>query len=177
MLREAIEFDARRRIAKGDAVSLFEDDNYVYRDTFFIYLKDEHRPTAQEVKECIEALGDKYETSSLKDDQGKFDSITIRSPYDSSAMDIAFIQGEEVLENVAELMRDFRTITLSGDDHKKLKALSDCNARFDVFHFEQKPDDGDDEAMLDPGGLLLVMERLASVSQGVGLDPQSKTLF
>ena len=74
-------------------------------------------------------------------------------------------------------MREFRTITLSGDDHKKLKDLSECNARFDIFHFEQTPDDAGAEAMLDPGGLLLVMERLASVSQGVGLDPQSKTLF
>lgn len=157
-------------------MSLFEDDNYVYRDTFFIYLKSESRPTAVQVQQCIESLGEKYETSNLKDENGQFASISIRSPYDSSGMDVAYVQGEEVLENVSEQLREFRTITLSGDDHKKLVTLGDCNARLDVFHFEQKQDGGAEE-MLDPGGLLLVMERLASVCQGVGLDPQSKTLF
>jgi len=177
MLREASGFEVALKLPKEMRVSLFEDDNYVYRDTFFIYLKLENRSTADHVKECIEALSEKYEISNLKDEDGKFDSITIRSPYDSSAMDIAYVQGDEVLENIAELMRDFRTITLSGDDHKKLQLLNECNARFDVFHFEQKSDNADEGAMLDPGGLLLVMERLVTLSQGVGLDPQSKTLF
>ncbi len=92
-------------------------------------------------------------------------------------MDITFVFGAEVQEQVADLMKDFRTITLSGDDHQKLKKLDSCNARFDIFHFEHKSDGPPGEEMLDPGGLLLVMERLASVCQGVGLDPQSKTLL
>ena len=74
-------------------------------------------------------------------------------------------------------MNDFRTITLSGDDHKKLKMLDGCNSRFDIYHFEQQSPEGGAEEMLDPGGLLLVMERLAEVCKGVGLDPQSKTLL
>ncbi len=157
-------------------MSLFEDDKYEYRDTFFIHFKNDDRPTGSEVKACIESLGEKYEFSNLKETDGKFESVTIRSPHDSSAMDIAFVQGQEVLEQVADLMKDFRTITLSGDDHKKLKKLDECDARFDIFHFEFKSNGGEIE-MLDPGGLLLVMERLAAACQGVGLDPQSKTLL
>ena len=158
-------------------MSLFEDDTFVYRDTFFIHFEIEDRPTGAQVKSCIDALGDKYELSELRETDGQFESLTIRSPHDSSAMDITFVEGEEVLEQIADLMRDFKTITLSGDDHQKLTKLSKCNARFDIYHFEQKSDPTIEEEMLDPGGLLLVMERLASVCQGVGLDPQSKTLL
>ncbi len=158
-------------------MSLFEDENYIYRDTFFIHFADDHRPTGAEVKSCIESLGEKYEFADLRESDGKFESVTIRSPHDSSAMDISYVAGEEVVEQVAALMLDFRTITLSGDDHRKLKKLDDCNARFDIFHFEHKSDGPEGEELLDPGGLLLVMERLASVCDGVGLDPQSKTLL
>lgn len=162
---------------RENCVSLFEDENYIYRDTFFIHFENEHRPAGDAVKSCIESLGEKYEFSDLRETDGRFESVTIRSPHDSSAMDIAYVSGEEVTEQIAGLMKDFRTITLSGDDHLKLIKLDGCNARFDIFHFEHKSDGPGEEEMLDPGGLLLVMERLAKVCEGVGLDPQSKTLF
>ncbi|MFT5299615.1 MAG: hypothetical protein ACI87E_000081 [Mariniblastus sp.] len=158
-------------------MSLFEDDRYVYRDTFFIHFEKASRPTGAEVKSCIETLGEKYEFSKLRESDGKFESVTIRSPHDSSAMDITIVEGEEVLEQVSELLKEFRTITLSGDDHKKLQKLDACDARFDIFHFEHKSGGEAEEEMLDPGGLLLVMERLAAACDGVGLDPQSKTLL
>ena len=162
---------------RESCVSLFEDENYIYRDTFFIHFESENRPTGAQVKSCIESLGEKYEFSNLRESDGKFESVTIRSPHDSSAMDITYVSGEEVVEQVASLMVDFRTITLSGDDHQKLKKLDACNSRFDIFHFEHTSDGASGEEMLDPGGLLLVMERLASICDGVGLDPQSKTLL
>jgi hypothetical protein len=158
-------------------VSLFEDENYIYVDTFFVHFEQENRPTGAQVRSCIKGLGDKYETSGLRETGGKFESVTIRSPQDSSAMDITCVQGEEVLEQIADLMKDFKTITLSGDDHKKLTKLSRCDARFDIYHFEQQSGGAGEEEMLDPGGLLLVMDRLTAVCEGVGLDPQSKTLL
>ena len=158
-------------------MSLFEDENYIYRDTFFIHFKLEHRPSGGQVKSCIETLGEKYEICGLREKDGDFESVTIRSPQDSSAMDITFVQGEEVLEQIADLMQDFKTITLSGEDHQKLKTLNGCDARFDIYHFEQRSGGSGEEDMLDPGGLLLVMERLANACEGVALDPQSKTLL
>ncbi|MFK7766954.1 MAG: hypothetical protein AB8B55_07005 [Mariniblastus sp.] len=157
-------------------MSLFEDENYVYRDTFFVHFQNKNRPTGKQVKDAIQSLGDKYEQSSLRENDGKFESLTIRSPHDSSAMDISLVEGEEVTEQVTDLMGEFRTMTLSGDEHEKLKILSGCNARFDILHFEQKSD-ASEEDMLDPGGLLLVMERLSQTCNGVGLDPQSRTLL
>jgi len=156
-------------------VSLFEDSSYDYRDTFFVHFEVENRPTGAAVKKAIESLGDKYEMLNLRESDELFESLTIKSPHDSSAMDITFVQGEEVLEQVKDLMKELKSATLTGDDHTKLKMLSQANARFDVYHFEQTS--GGEEEMLDPGGLFLVMERLIETCQGTGLDPQSRTLL
>ena len=158
-------------------VSLFEDNNFVYRDTFFVYFSNENRPSGEQVKAVFAELGDKYETSAIKENDGKFESATIHSPQDYSAMDITFVQGEEVLEQVKDMMGEFRVMTLTGEDQKKLQVFEKCDARFDVFHFEQVAEGQAEDEILDPGGLLLVMGQLAELCQGVSLDPQSQTLL
>ena len=55
--------------------------------------------------------------------------------------------------------------------------VQECDARFDIFFFEQVTDGTSGDEFLDPGGLLLVMEKLASVCDGIGLDPQSNALM
>jgi hypothetical protein len=160
-------------------MSLFEDESYIYRDTFFVYLKDENRPSKEAVAACFEKLGTKYVVGEIREVDGRFGSVTVKSPQDSSAMDIAFVAGEEVIEQIHNLMLEFRTMTLTGDDREKLENFQQCNARFDVFHFEQQgtgTGNSPDE-MIDPGGLLLVIEKLASLTRGVALDPQSQTLL
>ncbi len=158
-------------------MSLFEDSRFVYRDTFFVYLQDKNRPDLSQVESVLSELGDKYEIGNARETDGKFESITVCSPQDYSAMDITFIQGEEVLEQIKELMSEFKLMTLTGEDRQKLVVFESCNARLDVFHFEQVADGQDEDEILDPGGLLLVMESLAKLCQGVSLDPQSQTLL
>ena len=160
-------------------MSLFEDEAYIYRDTFFVYLKDEARPTAQAVAECFEKLGSKYEVGEIREVDDRFGSVTVKSPQDSSAMDIAFVAGDEVVEQIHNLMLEFRTMTLTGDDREKLENFRQCTARFDVFHFEEQSSSGGNspDEMIDPGGLLLVIEKLAKLTGGVALDPQSQTLL
>ncbi len=157
-------------------MSLFEDQRYQYCDTFFVYLTDENRPSADAVTDAIKSLGERYQVSDLKSTDGLFNAVTIRSPYDSSGMDITYVTGGEVREQVEELMTDFKTISLVGDDHQKLSKIDKADARLDIFHFEQVSD-SDDLEMIDPGGLLLVMQKLNELCDGVGLDPQSKTLI
>ena len=107
---------------------------------------------------------------------GELEAITVRSPNDRSAMDITFVQGEEVTNQIEEIQTEFRSITLAGDDMEKLKQISECDARFDIYHFEQCELGGEEE-MLDPGGLLIVLETVARLCDGVGLDPQSQALM
>ena len=158
-------------------MSLFEDNRFVYRDTFFVYFKREDRPNVEHVKAFLAEMGDKYKTSNLKDSDGFLDSMTIHSPQDYSAMDVTYLEGEEVIEQVHEMMNDFKLMTLTGDDQKKLAIFQECDARFDVFHFEQVADGQEGDEFLDPGGLLLVMSNLAELCKGVSLDPQSQTLL
>ncbi len=160
-------------------MSLFEDDAYLYRDTFFVYFKDENRPTTQAVAECFEKLGAKYDVGEIREIDGRFGSVTVKSPQDYSAMDIAFVTGDEVTEQIQNLILEFRTMTLTGDDREKLESFQQCTARFDVFHFEEQSNESGNSPveMIDPGGLLLVIEKLAALTGGVALDPQSQTLL
>jgi hypothetical protein len=158
-------------------VSLFEDNRFVYRDTFFVYYKKQDRPNVENVKAFLAEMGNKYQTTNLKDSDGKFESMTIHSPQDYSAMDVTYLEGEEVVEQVSEMMKDFILMTLTGEDQQKLKIFQNCDARFDVFHFEQIAEGQEEDEILDPGGLLLVMNNLAELCHGVSLDPQSQTLL
>ena len=159
-------------------MSLFEDSRFIYRDTFFVFFQQQHRPTLKQMEAMLVGLGSKYEVSSPRESAGKFESITVHSPQDYSAMDIVFIDGEEVRDQIQELKIEFKAMTLTGDDHKKITSLEKCDNRLDVFHFAELSNEEDDEdEILDPGGLLLVLERLAKLCHGVSYDPQSQSLL
>lgn len=159
------------------SVSLFEDEMYVFRDTFFVLFERKNRPALAQVTAALASLGNRYELVQPIGADDTLESLTIRSPYDFSAMDITYVEGEEVQQQVRELMQEFKVMTLSGDDTKKLSRLSKCDARFDIFHFEQADSAAEDDDQMDPGGLLLVMEKLAHLTQGIGLDPASMSLM
>ena len=88
-------------------MSLFKDGQFVYRDTFFVYFQQSDRPTAEQVQAVLAELGDKYECGELRQSDGKFESISVRSPQDYSAMDITFVAGDEVREQVKDMMNEF----------------------------------------------------------------------
>jgi hypothetical protein len=158
-------------------VSLFSNNKYQYRETYFVLFNSENCPTADEVQMVLGSLGPRYETVNLKETEDGFESMTVKSPRDFSAMDIVFTRGEEVTSQIEEIQEAMRTMTLSGDDMKKLSSLKNCDARFDIFHFEEIATATEDDQFLDPGGLLLVLEALAELCNGVALDPQSNSLM
>jgi hypothetical protein len=156
-------------------MSLFENDQYRWRETYFVLFEEKNRPTAEDTVACLKKLGSRYEVTDVRrDDYGRFESLTLLSPMDYAAMDITYLAGEDVTAHVEELQRELKTASLTSAELAKLKRLPSCNARFDVYHFEQIVSDGDDEdEFLDPGALLIVLERLAKLCHGVGIDPQS----
>lgn len=161
-------------------MSLFEDFRYVYRDTFFIFFLKKNCPLLNDFEACIESLGDKFDLQnikhSIKNDQKRLESGTIVSPQDRSAMDVVYVEGPEVQEQVAQIFQEFRSVTLTGDDRQNLERLTHCDARFDIFHFAEVTEGVDEDEILDPGGLLLVMSSLAELTGGVSFDPQSQDL-
>jgi hypothetical protein len=69
-------------------VSLFEDDMYVYRDTFFVLFERKNRPTTEQVRAALSSLGSRYELvpqaaeqEKGEDGQATMESFTLRSPY------------------------------------------------------------------------------------------------
>jgi hypothetical protein len=157
-------------------MSLFGDDRFQWRETYFVLFRERDRPDAKQAVRSIVGEDGRFDVSNVRaDSKGKLESLTLTSPDDFAAMDISYVAGDEVSEQVEELTREVAQGTLTGDEREKLKRLAKCDARFDIFHFEQRMldgEDGDDE-FLDPAALLIVMDRLSRACGGVAIDPQS----
>jgi hypothetical protein len=162
-------------------MSLFADNRYQWRETYFVLFEDKHRPTAAAVEKVLAELGSKIELSdSVADDDGLLESLTILAHADSAGMDVIYVDGDEVQEQLAELKREWKGQMLAGGDRSLFDRLAKCNARYDVFHFEELGDsfldENDDEGALDPATLLLVLGKLARLCHGIAIDPQSGPL-
>ena len=169
----------RQRAQDVTDMSTFENHDFKWRETYFVLFDSARRPTLDQVKRRLARLNPRFELSTGEaDDSGRFDSISLRSPQDYAAMDISYVSGEEVSDQVDELQRDMKD-GIDADDRPKLKQLSQCDAKFDILHFEQVSDeDAEDESeMLDPSALLGVMDALIELTHGVGVDPQSGSLM
>jgi hypothetical protein len=158
-------------------MSLFEDDRYTWRETYFVFFDEKSRPMPSQMEKFFKDLGGRYEVHDVRlDDDGRFESATVLAPDDYAGMDITYVSGEEVREQLDEMLEDIGKATLNVGQVDKLTKIARCDARFDVYHFEQTGGEDDDE-MMDPGALLIVLERLAKLCSGVGFDPQTGTLM
>ncbi|MBW3596768.1 MAG: hypothetical protein KY475_05770 [Planctomycetes bacterium] len=159
-------------------MSLFEDDHYQWRETFFVFFDERSRPSPSQFQKFLAELGSNYEVREVRtDDDGRFESATVLAPGDFAAMDITYVGGDEVTEQIEQMSEDLGNATLNAGQVEKLRKITRCNARFDIYHFEQMAEEEDEADMMDPGGLLIVLERLAKLCDGVGLDPQSGQLM
>lgn len=166
---------------KAERMSLFENSEYQWRETFFIFFEDARRPEADKVKKALEQLG-RLEVSNVRaDDDGRIDSITIVSPDDFAAMDVSCVAGEEVLEQLPEIISELEPNLDTDEEKSKFKQLPNCTARMDVFHFQRNSgtvsDEESPDEFMDPGGLLVVLERLGELCHGVVVDPQAGGLM
>jgi hypothetical protein len=162
-------------------MSLFENEEYRWRDTYFVLFHANQRPTAGETLQAIETLGPRFQVQETRcDEEGRFESLTLVSPDDFSAMDISYVAGDEVEEQVDALLKGSHPQQLGKEEQHKWKMLKGCDARFDIYHFERivlSDDDDEDEVFLDPGGLLIVLECLGKLCRGVSIDPQAGTVL
>jgi hypothetical protein len=162
-------------------MSLFENDQYRWRETYFVLFDAAKRPTLERMKQALLGLGGHHGLSALcADPKGLFESLTLLSPDDFAALDICYVSGEEVTEQAQELAKEMKRSPPELIDPAKLKRLAKYDGRFDVLHFEQiteLTDDDEADEMLDPGAMLLVLEALAKLTDGVAIDPQSGTMM
>ncbi|MFO0898043.1 MAG: hypothetical protein U0836_11525 [Pirellulales bacterium] len=159
-------------------MSTFENSDYHWRETYFILFESSRRPTQEQVAQALRGLGKRYElTNERSEDDGLFGSLTVVSHDDFAALDVSYLDGEEVNELVEQMIAELKPVAKTEAEKARLKRLARCDARFDVLHFEHilaegDPDDADDD-LLDPTALLIVMETLTKLCDGLAIDPQS----
>lgn len=162
-------------------MSMFEDRRYQWRETYFVFFDPDRRPKLEALRSKLEAGGAKHLSiaNAATDNQGRIESVTIFSPDDFAAMDVSFLAGNEVREEARQLVNELSGPACGPSERKTLERLKRCQARFDVLHFEQSTEDDDeeDEGLFDPSGLLIVLEALVELTDGIAVDPQSGTMF
>jgi hypothetical protein len=164
-------------------MSLFENDHYRWRETYFVLFDSGKRPTWQRTKHVLSALSAHYTLSNFSHDKkGLLESLTLLAPDDFAALDVCYVGGDEVLEQGSQLAREIKFALYDPADQERLKKLGKYDGRFDVLHFEQIADPGDEEEadadeLLDPSAVLIVLDALAKLTDGIAIDPQSGILM
>ena len=163
-------------------MSLFEDRRYRWRETCFVLFDAKKRPKLKAITKLLSALSSRYELTNLSEDEdGLIDSLTLISPDDYAALDVCYSGEPEVLEQGAELVQDLKKAGADLPPSATWEQIKRFDGRFDVLHFEQVAEeleeDLDDDGMLDPSALLLVLNTLAKLTGGVAIDPQAGTFL
>lgn len=161
-------------------MSSFERAGYQWRETYFVFFERARRPSLAQVKKRLHRLGKQFRLDgAAADSDGEFETISLISDSDFAAVDLAYEEGEEVTRQALALAKEFKHSQLDPEERKQVAMLKQCDARFDLLHFENKAAEDsfdDDDEMLDPSALLLVLEAMVDLTGGVGIDPASGSL-
>jgi hypothetical protein len=151
-----------------------DDEQYRWRETYFVWFRSSRRPSLEKVAETVRRLDGKYELSNpASDAAGLIESLTITSIDDHSALEVDYAVGEDVL---LEANRTADELKPGDGDPEQLRRLPHCDARFEIMHFErffegETEEESDD--MFDPTALVIVIEALTRLTDGVAIDPAS----
>jgi hypothetical protein len=161
-------------------MSLFDNDLYQWRETYFVYFRQKDRPTLGRIEACLKKSGQRLRHEGERaDEDDQFESITLFAPDSNSAMDVACVADGDVAEACESLIGEINS-EAGLEDPEGLAKLDGCDGRLEVMHFEEMveyPDLGEDEMeeMLEPTALLGVLGALAESCNGVAVDPQTGT--
>lgn len=164
-------------------MSLFDDDNYRWRETYLLFFKQSKRPTVDAVEQALANQPQAFDLQAVRgDDRGLLESITAIAPDRRSAIDICFVAPEDAAGQI-ESMRDEMDVTaVDDDDADKVQRLREFDALLELMHFEcaagdmTSDDDDEVDAFFDPTALLIVVETLCQLCDGVAIDPASATV-
>ena len=122
-------------------MSMFENIQYRWRETYFVLFRTGNRPTLETVEQTLSGLNDRYELRNLRtEDNDQFESLTLLSPDDFAALDICYTSGAEVLEHSASLAEEMERAPGESGEAAASRRVGQCDARFEVLHFEQIPE-------------------------------------
>ena len=118
-------------------MTLFDDDRYNWRETYFVYFEPPHRPKLAKVRQTLKTHAPFLCILDGKEDEHEnLIAMTIASYEDHAALEITYREGDDVL---AEAKHTFHTLKeeASPRELSQLEKIASCQTRFDVHHFEQ----------------------------------------
>ena len=162
-------------------MSMFENEQYCWRETYFVLFDVAKRPKLNVLEKALAKLSNRFAVTNLAaDDQGLVESLTVLAPDDFAALDVCYVEGDEVAEQAAALAEEIDLGDNPAVAMARKQRLRCATARFDVLHFEQvvaAESDDEADALFDPTALLVVLEGLAKITDGLAVDPQAGTVL
>jgi len=123
-------------------MTLFDDDRYDWRETYFVCFESIHRPKLPEVRRALKTYAPLfYILDSKAEADGNLVEMTIASYENHAALEIVYREGKEVLTETQQLARSLKK-DATPDELLKLQKIAQCKTRFDVHHFEQTAETG-----------------------------------
>ena len=118
-------------------MTLFDDNRYNWRETYFVYFEPPHRPKLAKVRQMLKTHAPFLSILDGKEDENEnLIAMTIASYEDHAALEITYREGDDVL---AEAKHTFHSLKeeASPRELSQLEKIASCQTRFDVHHFEQ----------------------------------------
>ncbi len=164
-------------------------DELHWCETYFIVFTQDRRPDLKRVAEALSKANPHFQLENLAADEGGLlESLMVESPEDHAVVEISYEVGDAVVEQNLEWAKQLQKEIPA----EQLQELIRADARLDVAHFE-KVRSGEEEKifsefptfgsdfdepeepfeMLDPTCLLMVVDTLSSLTDGLTFDPAS----
>ena len=121
-------------------MTLFDDNRYDWRETYFVYFESSHRPKLPEVRRALRIHAPFLSILNYKaEPDGSLVSMTIASYEDHAALEIVYREGNEVAAEARQLADSLKA-DASETECSKLQKIVQYKMRLDVHHFEQTAD-------------------------------------
>ena len=162
-------------------MSMFEETHYRWRETYFVLFDARKRPSLERMKKALAALSKRYQLQQSRPTTPRAASSRSRCsrPTTSPPWTSATSAARRSASRSASCVAEHEAHAAGARRPGQAQADRPCDGRFDVLHFEQITDAGDeeDDEMLDPSAVLIVLDALARLTDGMAVDPQSGTIM
>jgi len=119
-------------------MSLFSDNRYCWRETYFILCHPARRPKLAEVEKGLAKL---FPTLRMRDSQsdadGHLELLSVISLEDNAGLDVVYQAGESVRLETASLLEEFQHQTSTTQSLEQIERARAFEARLELLHFER----------------------------------------
>ena len=119
-------------------MSMFEDDRYCWRETYLVMLDRLKHPKTSEVVQGLKKLKGRIEIGNTQSNaSGLLESLVVISPNDSSAVELQYREGSDVILQFDSLADELERHDPAVGERKKIARAREFSAKIELLHFEQ----------------------------------------